>query len=71
MNTDIVFVVESCMNCKDHHWNTRHDEAKYQEYFQKLANAIIEKIPNALVMKNKIPKQYLPFDLYNNLIPND
>jgi selT/selW/selH-like putative selenoprotein len=71
MNSDIVFVVESCQNCKEHHWNTRHDEAKYQEFFQKIASAIIEKIPNAMVMKNQIPKSYLPFDLYNNLIPND
>jgi len=22
-------------------------------------------------MKNQIPKSYLPFDLYNNLVPND
>ena len=73
MNTDndIIFVVESCQNCKDHHWNTRHDEAKYQEFFKKVASAIIERIPNAMVMKNQIPKQYLPFDLYNNLVPND
>ena len=52
MNSDIVFVVESCQNCKEHNWNTRHDEAKYQEFFQKIASAIIEKIPNAMVMKN-------------------
>ena len=24
-----------------------------------------------MVMKNQIPKQYLPFDIYNNLVPND
>lgn len=52
MNSDIIFVVESCQNCKEHHWNTRHDEAKYQEFFKKVASAIIEKIPNAMVMKN-------------------
>ena len=58
MNSDseIVFVVESCQNCKEHHWNTRHDESKYQEIFKKVAAAIIEKIPNAMIMKNQIPK---------------
>ena len=30
-----VFVIEVCQNCKDHHWNTRHDQAKYQEYFNR------------------------------------
>jgi hypothetical protein len=24
-----------------------------------------------MIMKNQIPKAYLPFDLYNNLVPND
>ena len=24
-----------------------------------------------MVMKNQIPKSYLPYDLYNNLIPNE
>jgi len=24
-----------------------------------------------MIMKNQIPKSYLPFDLYNNLVPND
>ena len=30
-----VFVIEVCSNCKDHRWNTRHDQAKYDEYFMK------------------------------------
>ena len=32
---ETVFVIEVCQNCKDHHWNTRHDQAKYQEYFNR------------------------------------
>ena len=28
-------------------------------------------IPDAVVMKNMIPKSYQHYDLYNNLIPND
>lgn len=30
-----VFVVETCQNCKNCCWHTRHDEAKYIEYFNK------------------------------------
>jgi len=30
-----VFVIETCENCKQHQWNTRHDESKYQEFFDK------------------------------------
>jgi len=30
-----VFVIETCQNCKSHVWNTRHDENKYLEYFNK------------------------------------
>lgn len=30
---ELIFVVEVCQNCKDHNWNTRHDEAKYQEFY--------------------------------------
>jgi hypothetical protein len=32
---------------------------------------IVQKIPNAMVMKNQIPKSYLDFDIYNNLVPNN
>lgn len=70
-SNDIVFVVESCQNCKEHGWNTRHDESKYVEFFKKVAACIIERIPNAMIMKNQIPKQYLNHDLYNNLVPNE
>lgn len=70
-NDDIVFVVETCQNCKEHDWNNRLDEAKYNDYFKKVAAAIIDRIPNAMIMKNQIPQSYLHFDLYNNLVPND
>jgi len=66
-----VFVIEVCQNCKDHHWNTRHDQAKYQEYFNRVSSAIVELIPNAITMRNQIPKSYLHYDLYCNLIPNE
>lgn len=51
-------------------WHTRHDEKKYIEFFDKVSAAIIERIPNAIVMRNQIPKEYVDFDLYCNLVPN-
>ena len=71
MNNEYVFVVECCQNCAEHRWNTRHNEEKYQEFFKKIASEIISRIPNAMVMKNQIPKSYIHYDLYNNLVPND
>lgn len=70
-NSEYVFVVECCQNCNEHRWNTRHNEEKYQEFFKRIAAEIINRIPNAMVMKNQIPKNYISFDLYNNLVPND
>lgn len=69
-DSDLVFVIETCQNCKSHTWNTRHDENKYLDYFNKVSQAIVERIPHAITMRNQIPKAYLPFDLYCNLIPN-
>ena len=34
-NTEYIFVVETCQNCKEHHWNTRHDETKYEDFFNR------------------------------------
>ena len=36
-----------------------------------VSNAIRELIPNAITLRNQIPKSYLHYDLYCNLIPND
>ena len=68
-------------------WHTRHVEAKYHEYYSKgktearqshllylsvsVSNAITELIPNAITLRNQIPKSYLHYDLYCNLIPNE
>lgn len=32
-----IFVIETCLNCKEHAWNTRHDEQKYADYFKNVA----------------------------------
>ena len=76
-----VFVVESCRDCKKCCWHTRQDEQKYLDYFSKgkwpfrfilfaVSAAICERVPGATVLRNQIPKSYLPYDLYCNLIPN-
>ena len=36
-----------------------------------VSSAIVELIPNAITMRNQIPKSYLHYDLYCNLIPNE
>jgi hypothetical protein len=69
-HSENIFVVETCQNCSEHRWNTRHDEAKYSEFFTKVAAIIVSRIPNAMVMKNQIPKSYLEFEIYNNLVMN-
>lgn len=66
-----IFVIETCQNCKDHQWNTRHDQAKYEDYFNRVSSAIVERVPGALAMRNQIPKQYVDYDIYCNLIPNE
>lgn len=36
-----------------------------------VSKEIIELIPNAITLRNQIPKSYLHYDLYCNLIPNE
>ena len=46
-------------------------KSKYEPMFCAVSAAIVERVPNALTMRNQIPKQYLDYDLYCNLIPNE
>jgi len=69
-NDDNVIVIEVCIPTKNQ-WHTRHDPAKYDDYFNKVSASIVELIPNAITMRNQIPKSYLHYDLYCNLIPNE
>ena len=71
MNNDIVFVIEHYQKGPDDDWHTRIDESKYIQFFKKVSEAIIDRVPNAIVMKNMIPKYYLDYDLYNNLVQNE
>ena len=36
-----------------------------------MSAAITQRLPGALVLRNQIPKNYLHYDIYCNLIPNE
>ena len=36
-----------------------------------VASAILERVPGATVLKNQIPKSYVDYDLYYNLVPDE
>ena len=66
-----IFVIEVCNCTKDDEKHTRVDKSKYDEYFNKVSSAIVQTVPNAIILRNQIPKSYLHHDLYCNLIPNE
>lgn len=63
--------IECCQSCKQHSWNTRHDEAKYLNFFNLIAEGVQSVKPEVRVLRNQIPKAYVDYDLYYNLIPNE
>ena len=82
MSSKHIFVIETCENCKSHQWNTRHDETKYIGFFDNckspphsnnyiVSSAIAERIPGAICMRNKIPVEYVDYELYCNLVPGN
>ena len=64
------FVIEFCVGCKGHQWNTRHDEAKYMNYFTQVSELIKTAIPDAECLMNRVPKVWHEKDIYCSLIPN-
>ena len=66
-----IFIIEHCVDCKSHQWNTRHDLAKYKGFASDLTRAIQEHVPNAIVLTNAIPKTWYEKQLYFQLVPND
>ena len=30
-------IIEHCINCKNHQWNTRHNEARYKDLYDQIA----------------------------------
>ena len=60
--------MEICQNCDKHHWQTRHDQKKYDSVYKNISNAIKEKLPNARILKNKIPANDLHNYNYVNIV---
>ena len=70
-SNEMTFVFEVCAQCSGHQWNTRHDEAKYQQFFSDCANAIKAQVPNANCIMNRVPKPWYEKEVYCQLIPNE
>ena len=66
-----IIVIEHCLNCNAHNWNNRHDENKYSGYAMNVAEAIKERLPNAQIFINEIPKKFMFSDNYTQLIPDN
>ena len=49
------FVIERCVDCFKHAAYTRHDEAKYKQFFKILKEQIETIIPGSKVLENVIP----------------
>ena len=74
------FVIEACENCKSHNWNTRHDENKYKNYaierkgrfiLHSIVATLIQKsAPGTVVLINEVPKPWVDYEIYCQLIPN-
>ena len=47
-----ILVIECCIDCKNHQWNTRHDEAKYVSYAKELCIAVKLASPGTIVLFN-------------------
>lgn len=45
--------IELCRNCHLHSWCSRHDEVKYIDYYEQLAQRIITAIPEVKVIQRK------------------
>lgn len=69
----LTFVFEVCRNCDDHQWHTKHDEEKYQSYFEKVSALIKEELPDSECMLNRMPITWpgrgLVHDGYKKIYP--
>ena len=57
--------IETCVNCQQHQWNTRHQESRYNQLcFQYLfiksivASALQSLIPDISITQNSIPREW-------------
>ena len=60
-----------CGNCSSHQWNTRHDEAKYAQFFADVSANVKSVAPNANCIMNRVPKAWYEKEIYCQLVPNE
>ena len=65
-NIDTV-VIECCMNCKTHLWNTHHDEERYKTQAVKLAGLLLQENPNVQVLYNQVPGEWFNNRTYSSV----
>ena len=66
-----VVVIEFCVGCGQHSWNTRHDENKYKGYAMEVADGLRERMPDVQIFANEIPTHFMFSDNYFQLIPEN
>ena len=59
-----IIVIEHCVDCKNHNWNNRHDEAKYKSMAMQLASEIKGKVDDCVILVNQIPNSLIFSDIY-------
>jgi hypothetical protein len=57
-NRNLLIEVEACTNCSTHSWCSRHNEIKYDEFYEQLKNKVEKAFPKAQVIKNNVPSNY-------------
>ena len=68
--SEIVFFIECAQNFDEAIWHTHNIESKYEDTYKAIMKAITDRIPNAIVLKNTIPKCSLPIHLRTRLLPD-
>lgn len=57
-NRNLLIEVEACTNCSTHSWCSRHDETKYNEFYEHLKGKVEKVFTKAEVIKNNLPPSY-------------
>ena len=67
----LTIMIEHCVDCRTHDWNTNHIEGKYKDKCATLKEAILSLLPEAEILVNQIYRDWEPLNTYQQLIPND
>ena len=67
----IIFVVEACNDCPNHHMTTWHKVEQYINKYIAVADALQTDYPGSPVLLNQVPKNWHQHPLYVQLIANN